>query len=153
MNDTPFDIQVDGNIIRVGDRDGRGGLYNMLVPDAYDRLRALIPAIGLNPDAAHLYRARDAWIERDPLGVLHLHLYTRIGGNNRDDYADQITALRGHPFYERDADDTFDSTYAGFWFTLPSDLYETLAPYAVEPVNTDEVWAELLEAVKKMDPK
>jgi hypothetical protein len=56
--------------------------------------------------------------------------YTRAGGNNRDDYEEEIDALQEHPQYETDYDDSFDNTYATFVFSVPEEWhgdYDALA--------------------------
>lgn len=62
-------------------------------------------------------RLRDAWLEKNG-EVLEIHLYTRVGGANRPHHAEAIEFFRTHPWYDRDSDDDYDSTYAGFWFRI-----------------------------------
>ncbi len=130
--------------IRVGDDQGRGGLYNTLVPGGFDRAAVLLPVVGINPDAGHLFRLRDAWVEKDGTGRLFVHVYTRVGGGNRDDYAAVITKLRSLPDYVRDADDSFDATYASFWFRVSEQFTADLAEYASDPVDTGRRWQKIL---------
>lgn len=138
--------------IRVGDEQGRGGLYNMLVPGGFERAAVLLPIVGINPTAGSVFRLRDAWVEKDPDAGLVVHVYTRVGGGNREDYADIILALQHLPEYLRDADDSFDSTYASFWFKVPeggssaalADITAALADIAVDPVDTGQRWKDML---------
>lgn len=51
---------------------------------------------------------------------LCITVYMRIGGWNRDDYTKEISYMRASPFYLKDYDDEFDSTYAMFVFAIPS---------------------------------
>lgn len=139
--------QPEVTTIRVGDEQGRGGLYNMLVPGGFERAALLLPVIGLNPDAGDAIRLRDAWVEKDGTGKLFIHVYTRIGGGNRTDYAAAIEALRNHPSYTRDADGTVDPTYASFWFAVPEDASAVLGDIAVDPVDTDQFWTDMLAAL------
>lgn len=139
------DSQVQ--MIRVGDDQGRGGLYNMLVPGGFERAAAILPLIGLDPAAGHLFRLRDVWVETDSGGLV-VHVYTRVGGGNRDDYAGVIDVLRGHPGYLRDSDDTYDATYASFWFRLPAEFVDELASHAIEPVDTGKMWRKMLAAME-----
>ncbi len=132
-------------VIRVSDPQGRGGLYNMLEPKAFERLGALMPLLGLNPDAAGHIRARDCWIERDTDGALRLRLYTRMGGGNRDDYAEMIEVLRRLPEYDADADEDFDSTYASFYFRVPEHMCSVLEPFAVAPRDMRAWWMEMAD--------
>ena len=149
MNDTT-DIPEE-NIQRVGAPDGRGGLYNVIFPDALERADVLLPLVALRPAYGHLYRVRDAWLEKDGTGRLFVHVYTRIGGNNREEYAAVIEKLRANPFYERDADDTVDNTYAGFWFRVPDQFADEVRHLAHDPINTDELWQKVSESLGKMD--
>jgi len=141
VTDQPPEITT----IRVGDELGRGGLYNMVVPGGFERAHLLLPVIGLNPDAGNVIRLRDAWVETDPEHGIVIHVYTRIGGGNRADYADAIQTLRETPGYLRDADDGFDATYASFWFTVPEGSSAALTDFAIEPVDTGARWKQLLE--------
>jgi hypothetical protein len=48
----------------------------------------------------------------------YIHLYTRVGGNNRNcGYGEE--ELYKHPHYVATFDDGFDSTYATYIFTVP----------------------------------
>lgn len=49
-----------------------------------------------------------------------IHIYTRVGGGNRDDYQTEIEGLRAMPGYITDFDDDFDSTFATFIFEIPA---------------------------------
>lgn len=87
------------------------GLYNAIFgvnPNA----GKILEALGLLP--GQIGRFRDAFIIGGEIAV-----YTRMGGPNREEYREQIEALRSHPCYLRDEDDDFDSTYATFYFRIP----------------------------------
>ena len=49
----------------------------------------------------------------------NIYVLLRIGGGNRDSYEEQINELRKHPNFLSDEDDTFDSTFAHFVFSVP----------------------------------
>lgn len=136
------------HVLRVGDDQGRGGLYNMVVPGGFDRGAVLLPLLGFTGFDA-LGRFRDAWVEPDPGdGQLLICVYTRNGGGNRPDYADVIAALAAHPAYLRDADDAFDSTYASFWFRVPPEHVELLRPVALDaPLDTGARWQAMVNAM------
>lgn len=140
MNDTPRDVQV----IRTGAEQGRGGLYNMIVPGGFERAGLLLPIVGINPHSGPMFRLRDAWVETSPLTGLSVHVFTRVGGGNRGDYAEIIELLRNTPGYLRDADDSFDSTYASFWFRVPDRHIAELAEFAVAPVDTGQRWKDMI---------
>jgi hypothetical protein len=63
--------------------------------------------------------------------------------------------LPAHSQYIRDADDTFDATYATFYFYPPEDpsLLEFLSKIAIDPVDMSEVWIDAINAMKIADPK
>jgi len=48
-----------------------------------------------------------------------MSIYLRVGGNNREDYKEEIEELQKHPLYIVDYDDSFDSTFAVFIFKIP----------------------------------
>ena len=97
-------------------------------------------------------RYRDAWVERDgDAPVIRIH--TRNGGGNREDYADAITSMQAHPWYDRDEDDDFDSTYADFYFRPdPAQLDPATAARLVEmagdPVDMGDRWQAAIEAIR-----
>jgi len=61
-----------------------------------------------------------------------IHLLTRVGGDNRPDYQDEIAELRAHPQYMRDYDEPYDTTYATFVMrpteAVAKDLKQNLKP-------------------------
>ena len=63
-------------------------------------------------------RFRDCYLSEDED---HIEIYTRVGGGNRDDYADEIEKLCSMPTYVSDEDDDFDYTYATFTFGVPEE--------------------------------
>ena len=66
-------------------------------------------------------RFRDCSLDLDEKTI---SIYTRMGGGNREDYADEIKMLREHQDFEYDEDDDFDSTYATFYFKINEKLEE-----------------------------
>jgi len=148
MTDTPEIVTI-----RVGDNENRGGLYNALVPHGFERAAALLPLIGINPDAGPAFRLRDAWLEKAPWAAsgIVVHVYTRVGGGNRARYATVIELLRRTSTYLRDADDTFDSTYASFWFGLPEQQANAWRDLAEDPIDTGERWRTILGGLKSSD--
>lgn len=143
MSDQPDQPdQPEVLVLRPGDEQGRGGLYNMVVPGGFERAAICLPLVDINPDGGHLFRLRDAWVEKDDDGPV-IHVYTRVGGGNRNDYADVIEALRGNENYLRDADDRFDATYASFWFRVPEKFAKYVEDFAVAPVDTGKRWREI----------
>lgn len=87
-------------------------LYNMLFgknPDTHSILAALDLTEG------KIQRFRDCWIDEERNRIV---IYTRTGGGNREAFPNE--ALTSHPLYLYDKDDDFDSTYAYYYFSLPS---------------------------------
>lgn len=127
-----------------------GNLYEHLFPGGAGRGEILLPVLSV-ANFQDVGRFRDIWIERNTAGEVRLHLYTRNGGGNRPGCEAEIAYLRGLPWFEHDADDTFDSTYASFWFLIPADsvLAEPLAAAAIEPVNTGKRWKHVLDNLRE----
>jgi hypothetical protein len=121
--------------------------YDMALGDGhqYDRVESTAGILCIAPE--RFPRARDSWIEKDPGGAV-IALYTRAGGGNRDDYAEQIALLQHHALYLEDADDTFDKTYATFRFRVPESIADVAESMAVDRVDTDARWREAIESIK-----
>ncbi len=63
-------------------------------------------------------RFRDCFVVEN-----EIHLYTRVGGNNRNcGFGEK--ELQQHPNYLRDEDDDFDNTYATYMFSVPDEWKE-----------------------------
>ena len=52
-------------------------------------------------------------------GQAVIHIETRTGGGNRNHYSSANATMIRHPWYDNDADDEGDPTYAHFWFRVP----------------------------------
>ena len=70
----------------------------------------ILKLIGLTEGDVNRYRGCDI-IENK------IVVYARIGGNNRKHYSDY--GLTNNPYYLYDEDDSFDSTYANYYFRIP----------------------------------
>lgn len=93
-------------------------LYNM-VNGATAATFFVLPMLGKHPD--EYPRFRDCFI-RDgdhPEYDDHIQIYTRTGGGNREEYADENEAMRQMPGFVDDFDDSFDSTFASWVFKVP----------------------------------
>ncbi len=151
-------------------------LYNML----FGTNKLSVPLMQLLQEAGPLDppRYRDCWLEKERIVI-----YTRTGGGNRlyyeseeacranyPDYfeKDGVPAdepprgpwndhMRAHPLYVRDQDDSFDTTYAKWYFRFPDQHKEVLEKLAelVTTKQPEERFIEALGAIKsgKMDPK
>lgn len=141
-------------------------LYNMLFG-----VRSIAPLLleCLELTYGDIPRFRDCYLAAGSIVV-----YTRTGGGNRDYYESEESCrehypsyfegnkedhpqgpwnddLRNHPCYTQDEDDSFDSTYALFYFKYPekwrNDL-EALSKQTSE-YNPSEQWLKLLESFNK----
>ena len=104
----------------------------------------LLSLLRLSPQV--IPRFRDCFLESDRIVI-----FTRTGGGNRRYYESEASCryyypedfnepepptgpwnddLRQHPLYDRDQDDSFDSTYARFYFKFPAAYVERLAELA-----------------------
>ena len=150
------------------------GLYNVVLGDGNEETRgALLGRTMLNIQRDDFGRFRDAWLEDDGTGNLRIAIYTRNGGGNRPDYEDVTNALRQHPLYLDDRDDTFDSTYATYYFRFPpsvpqhlidagakgwdelnwADFTERMREEAYdEPVNMNAMWQKAIQKVQTEGP-
>lgn len=124
-----------------------GGLYNLVASDGkeFERGAILLAVLGFK-DFTDVGRYRDSWVENHD-GMPVIAIYTRNGGGNRPDYAEVIAQLQAHPLYLRDADDTFDSTYATFYFNGPVEHRDSLRRVMVDPVDTDQRWHDAINSL------
>lgn len=79
----------------------------------------VLPMLGKHPD--EYPRFRDCFVGDDehPEFAGHIHVYTRTGGGNRDDYIVENQAIRDMDGFVADYDDSFDSTFASWVFRVP----------------------------------
>ena len=93
------------------------GLYNMMF--GWNPACVLLaPMLTDENPQVFFPRFRDCFLSDDKE---HIEIYTRVGGGNREDYADEIEVLRSMPTYASDEDDDFDCTYATFTFGVPEE--------------------------------
>lgn len=78
----------------------------------------ILPMIGeKHPDTYP--RFRDCFVNTENTEP-EIHVYTRVGGNNRNQgYGEDL--LMGHPNYLRTWDDDSDSTYGTYAFSVPTE--------------------------------
>lgn len=80
----------------------------------------IMPMLGKHPD--EYPRFRDCFIkdEEHPEYDNHIHVYTRVGGGNRGcGYGED--KLSEHPNFVTTFDDSFDSTYGTYVFSVPDE--------------------------------
>ncbi len=107
-------------------------LYN-IVHGMNPMAHVLLAALGT--DANSVPRFRDCWWDGTYIAV-----HTRTGGGNRDGYEcenDGLTLLAG---YHHDEDDSFDCTYATFYFTPSPDVSAALAHLQVADATPAQRW-------------
>lgn len=93
-------------------------LYNM-VNGVTSAVFFVLPMLGKHPD--EYPRFRDCFIKDPdhPEYDDHIHVFTRTGGGNRDEYEAENEELTDMPGYVANFDDVFDCTYASWIFKVP----------------------------------
>ena len=122
------------------------GLYDMQKPDRHESTE-LLGMINLRP--TQLGRYRDCYFSKDGERII---IFTRNGGNNRQNYQGVIDLLKKHPNYITDYDDDFDETYASIEFSIPEE-HKARASELFEVANTEtgpEVQARHLKELEEM---
>ena len=119
-----------------------GGLYNAVLGDGNElqRGKILLGVLG----APKPGRFRDAWVERGEDDQPVIAIYTRNGGPNREGQAEAIESMRANTHYLSDKDDTFDNTYATFYFSAPREYRGQLAEWMVDPVDMNQRWQDAI---------
>lgn len=118
------------------------GIYNMVF-GSNSLAMSLLGVLEVTPDAIPRYR--DCFLNEDGTQII---IYTRTGGNNREDARDGIERLRAIPGYISDADDSFDNTYALFRYAVPELIAgpcKTLAAsHGIDPAKR---WEEFVKSI------
>lgn len=96
-------------------------LYNM-INGVSPLALFLIPMLGdKHPDSYPRFRNVFTADEDKPEYNNHIHVYTRVGGGNRDEgYGED--ELYKHPNFVATFDDDFDSTYGTYVFSVPEEF-------------------------------
>lgn len=89
-------------------------LYNMI--HGFNPITPIILTV-LKKTSSEFPRFRDAYIKDKYMIVL-----TRTGGGNRESYKNENDEITKHPLYVKNHDDSYDSTYALWYFNLPEDF-------------------------------
>lgn len=116
----------------------------------------LLVAIGLHPN--EVPRIRDVWTNEE---LDEVTVFTRTGGGNREEYAEQNDAMTRNEYYLRNNDWEMDATYAEWHFRLPVEATEALRKelatvpepdraraLAVVSRNATDKFTAALEAIK-----
>ncbi len=101
-------------------------LYNM-VNGMNPATFFILPMLGKHPD--EYPRFRDCFVGSVALRVVGsedtpeynncIMVYTRVGGDNRESYVDEVAEMQSDPNFVGDFDDDFDCTYATYVFNVP----------------------------------
>lgn len=98
-------------------------------------------------------RFRDCYLRRvEGTGELQIAVYTRNGGGNREEYESVTEALQKHPAYVSDADDSFDSTYATYFFKVPEEYkkeIDLIIEKAGVPPSPEEKFKTLIKNLEE----
>lgn len=123
-------------------------LYNMIA-GVNQATFFILPLLGeKHPD--NYPRFRDCFVDREG-DEPQIHLYTRIGGGNREDYREEIDELTSHPNYISDEDDDFDCTYATFKFSVPEEWKEDFRKIMTGEIK--QTSSAYQERLRKVFPK
>lgn len=94
-------------------------LYNLM--NGVSQLTFIIlPMLGKHPDEYPRFRNFFLKDEERPEYDNFLHVYTRVGGNNRDSGFGEEELLN-HPNFVATFDDSFDNTYGTYVFSVPNE--------------------------------
>lgn len=129
-------------------------LYNMVCgvsPAAF----FILPMLGKHPDEYPRFRDCFTADPEHPEYDGHIHVYTRTGGGNRDDYEAENAAMMDHPEYVANWDDSYDRTYASWVFRVPEKWRADFDKIAAGrlPEVSDEYKAELYRIFPKLKEK
>ena len=144
-------------------------LYNMIY-GANPATFFILPMLGKHPD--EYPRFRDCFVgkisrseELDEFNIPKLQMdsydepiitvYTRTGGGNREEYVEQNAKMSSHPNYIKDYDDSFDSTFALFEFSVPEKWkndYDLIKEGKLEELS-EEYKKELYRIYPKLNNK
>lgn len=124
-------------------------LYNMI--NGVNPMTFLVlPMLDRHPD--EYPRFRDCFLgdEEHPEYDKHIHVYTRVGGNNRGQgYGED--ELMNHPNFITTYDDSFDNTYGSYIFSVPEKWKNDFEK--IYAGNLGEVSKEYQDKIKKTFPK
>lgn len=93
-------------------------LYNM-INGVNPATFFILPMLGKHAEEYPRFRDCFTRDEEHPEYDDHIHIYTRTGGGNREGYVKENQEMREHPNFITDFDDSFDSTYASWVFSIP----------------------------------
>ena len=118
-------------------------LYNMLFKEN-EKADKLLSMLALDRESFGRYR--DVYLNADGSKII---VYTRCGGENREDYDWVFENMEEHPNYISDYDDEFDETYCYFEFEVPFE-YRTEAARLSTGVDPDDVHTKIEKAIAEI---
>ena len=95
-------------------------------------------------------RFRDCYLDETGTKII---IYTRNGGENREEYECVFDELSKHKNCFTDYDDDFDCTYASIVFSVPEDYIEItkeLVKLGADTTTGEEKFKKLLEQIDSM---
>lgn len=98
-------------------------------------------------EVGEIPRFRDCYPAKSGQAII---VYTRTGGNNREEYADEIEHLCNKDNFIDDYDDTFDNTYMSFEFTPLPEYKDLLMEIVKESPQSATTGAEKFQKVIEM---
>jgi hypothetical protein len=125
-------------------------LYNLLM-GATPATFFVLPMLGKHPEEYPRFRDCFTGDETRPEYDDHIHIYTRTGGVNREEYERENDEIRSMPGFVTDFDDSFDSTYASWVFKVPERWQTDFAKIKTQSLR--EVSAEYQAELRRVYPK
>lgn len=111
----------------------------------------ILPMLGKHPDEYPRFRncflCNNAYPEYDN----HIHVYTRTGGGNREDYEAKNEEMQSMSGFVVDFDDLYDSTYAFWVFEVPEKWADDFAK--IKAGNIKDVSAGYQAELHRVYPK
>jgi len=99
-------------------------------------------------------RYRSAWMEKGEDGKPRIAVYTRNGGGNRETYQSIFDTLSNHENYLFDRDDSYDTTYATIYFSIPKSMTDVLDLSQPEwrdilhgPIDMSTIWKKKIDSM------
>lgn len=126
-------------------------MYNALGLSNSQLVAVFLKMAGL--EAEEIPRFRDCYPSKDGKTII---VYTRTGGNNRDEYEEDLEVLYNKDNFVEDYDDEFDNTYMSLIFTpLPEwkeDLVSIVTNSPEVSITGAEKFKALLDTLEKKSP-
>lgn len=118
-------------------------LYNMLFKEN-EKADKLLSMLALDRELFGRYR--DVYLNADGSKII---VYTRCGGENREEYDWVFENMERHPNYISDYDDSYDETYCYFEFEVPWEYRTETAGWSTG-VEPDDVHTKFEKAIAEM---